>query len=133
MNRLIAASLGILLLCACASNPMMTGKPQHWRGKGSEEVRAGLGEPTRILAQGSGSEIWEYRTGGEFLSPGQERMQFGAGRAFMGGIRGTATTVTEGERIKGYENLLRLEIRGGKVRKWYAERTEGGRVVWSDH
>lgn len=133
MNRLIATALGLLLLCACASNPMMTGKPQHWRGKTVDEVRTGLGEPHRVIPQGNGSEIWEYRTGGEFLAPGHETMQFGAGRAFGGGIRGGATTIKEGERVKEYENLLRLEIRGGKVRKWYAERTEGGRVVWSDH
>ena len=59
-------------------------------------------------------------------------MQFKGGRAMFGGVQGGATTVTQGEHVAGYENLQRFEIRRGKVRKWYVERSEGGRVVWSD-
>lgn len=131
MNRVIATASGIVVLSACASNPMMTGKPQHWKGKTVEQLRAGLGEPSRILPAENGAEIWEYRNSGEFLAPGRETMQF-SGKALFGAIDGGATTVKQGEHVTGYENLQRFEIRGGKVRKWYVERSEGGRVVWSD-
>lgn len=133
MKRLITIALPLILFCACASNPLMTGKPQHWKGRSAEELRAGLGEPTRVMPQPNGAEIWEYVKSGEFHSPEQETFRFGGGRVPFGGIQGGATTVKEKEGIKGYEDLLRFEIRGGKVRSWYAQRTEGGRVVWSDH
>jgi hypothetical protein len=107
MNRLIATALGMLLLCACESNPMMTGEPQDWKGKSAEQLRTGMGEPQRVVPQPDGSEVWEYTSEGEFVrehrSPGK------------------------------FKNVVRYQIRDGKVKKWFFERYENGEVVKRDH
>jgi hypothetical protein len=131
---LFAATLGFLI--GCASNPVLTGKPQHWKGKRVEELRAALGIATQIIPQSDGSEIWVYSKRGEFLAPAQERTKFGimgAGGSSAFGASGGINTVASGERVTDYENVWRFQIKNGKVRKWYAQRLEGGQVVWEDH
>lgn len=84
----------------------MTGKPQHWKGKTAEQLRAGLGEPQRIVSQPDGSEVWEYVREGEFV-----RQHISPGK---------------------FENVNRYLIKDGKVKKWFWERYENGEVVKRD-
>jgi len=132
--KTLAFLLSVITLTGCAtSNPLMTGKPQDWMWKPAAELKTALGEPTRVIPQQDGAEIWEYVTKEEFVAPGEEKMTFGAGKAPFGGIAGGSRTTKRGERASSYVNTWRYLIRDGKVRKWYAERMEDGKVVWSDH
>lgn len=134
--RIILLCLFGSILTGCSSNPVLTGKPQHWTGHTTEEMKAGLGPPSEIVPQGDGSEIWIYRKTGEFIAPGEERTNFrmggGAGSGVFGASGGISTQ-RQSERVTDYENVWRFEVRNGRVRRWYAQRLEGGRVVWEDH
>jgi hypothetical protein len=135
MKSLFAAIV-LLLFTACASNPVLSGKPQDWKGKGADEMRAALGEPTEIKPQADGSEIWIYRKTGEFLAPAKERTDFrvgGAGDGGAFGARGGINSSKRSEQVTDYENIWRFQIKNGKVRRWYAQRFEGGQLVWEDH
>lgn len=131
--------IGICLtavLSGCASNPVLTGKPQHWKGRSVAELKAALGEPTRVIAQAKGVEVWEYINGGDFVAPKEENTNFrvgGSGGGALFGAGGGISTVTHGERLSRFENVTRFEIRHGKVKRWYASRVVDGRVVWEDH
>lgn len=122
-----------MLLLGCVSDPVMTGKPQHWRGKSADSLRASWGEPTRIIRESERVEVWEYVKSGDFIAPGRERTDFNVGPKPFGGATGGITTLKQGERISEYENIRRFKIKDGKVTGWYAARMEGGRVVWEDH
>jgi len=130
----------LALVCAgllgCATNPVMSGRPQDWRGHSAEEMRAGLGEPTSIKPQTDGSEIWEYRKSGDFVAPAEENMSFRAGGFSNGGFAGAngkVRTLKSGEHEASYENIWRFQFRNGKVRRWSAARLVDGVTVWSDH
>lgn len=136
MQRLMLSLLGFVLLAACASNPVLTGKPQDWKGKPAGDLRAVLGKPTRIITQTDGSEIWEYVNSGEFIAPQEENTSFRMGGGSGGGMFGASggiNTVTHGQRLSQYQNITRFQIRKGKVKGWYASRIVDGRVVWEDH
>jgi hypothetical protein len=127
--------IGVLLI-GCASNPILSGKPQDWKGKPSGDMRAALGEPTEVVPQADGSEIWIYRKTGEFLAPAQDRTNFrmgGGGGSGVFGAGGGINTSKRSEQVTDYENLWRFQIKNGKVRRWYAQRYEGGQLVWEDH
>lgn len=136
MKKLLVGFCLVAVVTGCASNPVLTGKPQHWKGKSVADLRAALGEPTRVIPQGKGIEVWEYVNAGDFVAPKEENTNFrvgGSGGGPFFGASGGINTVTQGERLSRYENVTRFEIRNGKVRKWYASRLVDGRVVWEDH
>jgi len=124
-----------MLLGACATNPVLSGKPQDWKGRSAEEMRAALGNPTKIIPQKDG-EVWVYSKSGEFVAPAEENMRFsaagGGGGTFMGASGGVNTT-KQPQRQAEYENVWRFLVKGGKVKKWYAQRFVDGQVVWEDH
>lgn len=130
---LLTACLG---LAACASDPMLTGKPQHWRGKPAAQLRAAWGEPTRIITQTANSEYWEYSRSGKFTAPGQDSTSFNLGAFGSGGFTGASggiNTLKYDSRQAQFENIARFLIKDGKVKKWAAMRLVDGQVVWSDH
>src|SRR5688572_16199344 len=97
-----------LLLTGCASNPILSGKPQDWKGKRADEMRAGLGEPTEIKPKADGSEIWIYRKTGEFLAPERGRTNFrmgGGGGSAVFGASGGINTSKRSEQVTDYENV----------------------------
>lgn len=126
----------MLLVAGCASNPMLTGKPQHWKGRTTEELLTGLGQPSKVIPQADASEIWVYSRKGDYLAPAEESTKFrmggGGGESFFGAAGGI-NTQKQGERVTDYENVWRFLVRKGKVRKWYAQRFVGGQLVWEDH
>lgn len=123
------------LFVGCASNPVLTGKPQDWKGKSASDLEAAWGEPTRVISQSDGTEVWEYVKTGEFVAPENERTSFnvggGGGSTFFGASGGINTT-EQGQRLSQYENIFRFQINNGKVRKWFAARIVDGQTVWSD-
>jgi hypothetical protein len=130
--RFLAISSSILLLVAgCASDPVITGLPQHWKGKPSADLKAALGEPTEVIPQSEG-EVWIYRKTGSFVAAARDDTRFRAGGGSFG-IAGNVTTTKQGERLSEYENIMRFLVRDGKVRKWSAARIIDGQTVWSDH
>lgn len=126
----------ILTFAGCVSNPLLTGKPQDWKGKLAADLRAALGPPIRIIPESGGTEIWEYVNTGEFVAPKEENTSFrmgGAGGSGMFGASGGINTLTHNERLSRYENVSRFQIKNGRVKRWYAARVEDGRTVWEDH
>ena len=128
----VAACLALIVFCGCAHDPVITGKPKHWTGKPSADLRAAWGEPTRIMAAGSNGEYWEYSKTGEFHAPAEKRMRFRAGTGFGAASGGVTTTQTDA-RMSRFEDVVRFLVRDGKVRKWSATQLVDGRVVWTKH
>lgn len=130
-----------LLLAGCAApDPMLTGKPQDWKGRQSSELLSVMGQPTRVIHQSAMVEIWEYKKVGEFVAPKQNNTSFNMGGmstksgSFGGfGASGGWGTTERGERLSTYENLLRFKVKAGKIVGWSAARFVDGAVVWSDH
>ena len=153
MTRKLSIMLFALILVGCASDPLMTGEPHDWVGHLASDLRAAMGEPTRIIHQSnyqendpaiaklfepkSGDvEIWEYRTEGETVSPKQSDTGFnrhGADSALGFGAHGGINTTETPAHQSHYENIWRYEIQNGKVVKWYAARLLDGKTVWSQH
>ena len=135
MKRISFVCLLAFVLAGCASDPLLTGKPQDWQGKPAADLRAAWGEPTKVITQSDG-EYWEYSNSGDYLAPAEENMRFNAGGFGSGGgfgASGAVKTTKQGERISRYENIARFLIRDGKVKKWSASRIVDGQTVWSDH
>lgn len=136
MKRIAPILLSCALLAGCASNPVMTGKAEHWVGHLASELRENWGPPTKIVTQAKGIEVWEYSESGDYLSPASQNTSFrfggfGSGGAIGGG--GGISTVQNKEHVGRYQKVFRFEIKQGKVRAWYAARIEDGRVVWEDN
>jgi len=116
-------------LVGCASDPLMSGKPQDWVGHQATELRAVLGEPTRILPSAKGGEVWEYVKGKDYVIPNGENLSGG----FGGGVGGFSMEKRPEDQAAHEEQLFRFKIKNGVVSEWYANRTVNGRVVWEDH
>ena len=117
------------LLVGCASDPAVTGKPQDWMGHPASDLRASQGEPTKIVHQSNGDEVWEYVNSRGYIVPKGESMSAGLG----GGVGGFSMEKRPEDRPAEEINLSRFKIRNGKVVEWYASRSVNGRVVWQDH
>lgn len=63
------------------TDPMVTGLPQHWKGKPAADLKAAMGEPTRIIPQSTGAEVWEYVRSEQVLIPKGENSSFAFGLA----------------------------------------------------
>jgi hypothetical protein len=104
MTRKILIILSALALVGCASDPLMTGEPHDWVGHLASDLKAAMGEPTRVIHQSnyqdndpaiaklfegkSGkSEIWEYVQTGDAISPKESDTKFR-----FGGFGGSTTT-----------------------------------------
>lgn len=136
MKRITFLLLISILLCGCASSvPLLTGKPQDWKGKPADDLRAGWGEPTHVMRESNGDEVWEYREAGNRVIPKGESMSFGfAGIGSpYGGAGGFSSEKRPEDRVSHEENVCRFKIRDGKIRDWYAARIIDGRTVWEDH
>jgi hypothetical protein len=135
MKKIYSALAGVLLT-GCVSDPVLTGMPQDWQGKNVADLKAAWGDPTRVIAESNGTEVWEYRKSGQFVAPGEENTAFrmgGGGGSGMFGASGGIKTIKQGERQSAYENVARFSVKNGKIKKWYAERFVDGQRVWSDH
>ena len=123
-----------VLLVSCASDPMVTGKPQHWKGKPAADLETAWGKPTRVVTASSGDQIWEYYQSGDLLIPKGENMSFGfAGiGASTGGAGAFSSEKRPEDRVSREVKLFRFKVRDGKIREWYAARTLDGRTVWED-
>src|SRR5262245_36700912 len=108
MRKLVIVFIGFLLTAGCASNPLLTGKPHDWQGKPATDLKTALGEPTRVIPQSDGTEIWEYVNSGDYVAPKEENTSFrmgGAGGGGMFGASGGINTVSQGPRLSRYENV----------------------------
>ncbi len=126
----------VAFFVGCASpDPMVTGKPQDWRGKLALDLRAAWGEPTRIITATNGDEVWEYHEGNSMVIPKGESMSLGFGGlgSPSGGAGGFSSEKRPEDRTSRVEKLFRFKIRGGKIVEWYAARSVDGRTVWEDH
>ena len=128
-----AATLVLALLTACTTNPVLSGKPQDWVGHDAGEMRTSLGEPTKIVPQKDGSEVWIYSRTGEFVAPAEENTNFQIGGNAFTGAGGGINTVKGREHQAEFENVSRFLIKNGRVKQWWAQRLVDGRVVWEDH
>jgi hypothetical protein len=144
MKLLPFASLLALVFAGCASDPLLSGKPQDWQGKPAADLRAAWGEPTKVITQSDG-EYWEYTNGKDYVIPASEDTNFRLGGGSSGYNSGTGASSSgfgasggiskskSGERVSHVENVARFLIRDGKVKKWSAARIVDGQTVWSDH
>jgi hypothetical protein len=124
----------VAFLVSCASpDPMVTGKPQDWKGKASIDLRTALGEPTRIISQSNGDEVWEYRESADYTIPKGESIRAGLGSSPSGGTGLFSMEKRPEDRTSRQEQLFRFKIRQGKIIEWYAARFADGRKVWEDH
>jgi hypothetical protein len=125
----------IVLIAGCASDPLLTGKPQDWKGRPASQLEMAWGPPTRRIQSSDKIEVWEYVKSGDFVAPKREDTSFrvgGGSGAGMFGASGGITTLKHDERLSRYENIWRFKIKNGKVVGWYAARLEDGRIVWQD-
>lgn len=130
--------LTLSLLVGCAtSDPLMTGKPQDWKGKPAADLRAGWGEPTSTIRQSNGDEVWVYHKAGDRVIPKGESTSFAFGGIGTGSTYGASAGFSSEkrpeDRLSHEENVCRFKIRNGKIREWYAARIVDGRTVWEDH
>ena len=135
MHKLLFA-LFIVALFRHAPQTLSSLANEDWQGKPVADLKAGLGEPTRVIAQSDGAEIWEYINTGDFVAPKEENTSFQMGGAGGGGVFGASggiNTVTQAQRLSRYENISSFRIKNGKVKGWGARRVVDGRVVWEDH
>lgn len=135
MKTLLYAAVA-LLFTGCASDPVLTGKPQDWKGKPAADLRAAWGDPTRIIPESGSVEVWEYVKDGDFVAPKREDTSFrlgGGGGSGMFAAAGGISTLKHDERLSRYENIWRYKIKDGKITGWYAARMEDGRIIWQDH
>jgi hypothetical protein len=133
--KLIAFALAAFLIGCATSDPMVTGKPQHWKGKPSLDLRTAWGDPTRVIPQANGDQVWEYSRSGDFTVPKGESMSLGfrgLGGAY-GGSGGFSMEKRPEDRMSREEELYRFKIRKEKIVEWYAARFVDGRKVWEDH
>jgi hypothetical protein len=153
MKRRILIIFSALALVGCASDPLMTGEPHDWVGHLASDLKAAMGEPTRIIhqsnyqdndpaisklfeAKSGESEIWEYVQTGDAVSPKESSTAFnmhGADSNLGFGAHGGINTTESPAHQSHYENIWRYEIKNGKVVKWYAARLVDGKTVWSQH
>lgn len=134
MKKLMAA-LAVAFAAGCASDPLMSGKPQDWVGHQSSQLRATMGEPNKVIASTKGAEIWEYVKDKDYVIPRGENMSLGfrgLGGPY-GGSGGFSMDKRPDDRQTHEEQLFRFKIKNGKVTEWYANRTVNGQVVWEDH
>lgn len=134
MKQLLLAVLISVVGCS-TPDPMVTGKPQDWRGRPAVDLRTAWGEPTRIIPQSNGDEVWEYRESSDFVIPKGENINLGFGG--LGSDRGGGGAFSMEKRPEdriGHEvKLYRFKIRAGKIEEWYAARIVNGRTVWEDN
>jgi hypothetical protein len=125
--------LAFLVSCA-TSDPMVTGKPQDWKGKPASDLKSAWGEPTRIIPSSTGAEVWEYARSADYVIPKGENMRLGfAGLgAASGGAGGFSLEKRPEDRNSREDELFRFKIRNGKIIQWYAARFVDGRKVWED-
>jgi hypothetical protein len=124
-----------VVFIGCASNPILTGKPQDWVGHLAVDLRGAWGEPTKTTRQSDGAEIWEYSKTGEFVAPKQDNTSFNIGGGGFGGSFGGSggiNTLKYDQRMSHYENVTRFLVKDGKIKRWFAARIEDGKTVWSD-
>ena len=131
----IALLLALLALFGCASDPLVTGKPQDWKGRAAADLRTAMGTPTRIITAANGDEIWEYYLSRDRMIPKGESMNFSFGGlgSTAGGAGGFASEKRPEDRLSRVEQLRRFKIHKGKVTEWYAANIVDGRTVWEDH
>ena len=125
----------VILLVGCAGDPLMSGKPQDWIGHPASDLRSAWGEPTRIMTESNGAEVWEYHKASDVIIPKGENMRLGfsgVGGPY-GGSGGFSMEKRPDDRPAKDEQLFRFKIRNGKVNRWYAARMLDGRVIWEDH
>ena len=135
MRPTLIISLIVLILTGCASDPLMSGKPQDWVGHQATELRGAMGEPARIIPSANGAEIWEFVKDKDYVVPKGENMSFGFGG--LGGPHGGAGAFSMEKRPDDQAahetKLFRFKIKNGVVSEWYANRVVNGRMVWEDH
>ena len=153
MKRRILIVFSALALVGCASDPLMTGEPHDWVGHLASDLKAAMGEPTRIIPP---DQLPGQRPGhcqnvrgksrrkrdlgippnrGGCFSKGKRYFLQHARRGQQLGIRSTRRN--QHDRNPGATEPLRehwrYEIKNGKVVKWYAARLVDGKTVWSQH
>ncbi|HTI70376.1 MAG TPA: hypothetical protein VMF06_10445 [Candidatus Limnocylindria bacterium] len=132
----IAVLTAASALYGCASDPLMSGKPEDWVGHPASELAAAWGQPSRVLPEHTGMEVWEYEKSGELVSPKQNDTSFhAAGADWNGGFgaHGGITSTETREHLSQYQNLCRFKIKDGRIKEWYAARLIDGKIVWQDH
>lgn len=120
MKRKILIVFSALALVGCASDPLMTGEPHDWVGHRATDLKAAMGEPTRVIEQSNynaddlkiakmfeakdqgGIEILEYVQEGDFVTPKESDTKFR-----FGGFGGSTTTANS------YGNTAVSNTRGG--------------------
>ena len=133
MKSALSVLLVAFLVGCASSDPMVTGKPQDWRGKPAVDLRAAWGDPTRVVTASNGDEIWEYREGADYTIPKGESIRAGLGSSPSGGAGMFSMEKRPEDRTSRQEQLFRFKIRQGKIIDWYAARFVDGRTVWEDH
>jgi hypothetical protein len=136
MKKLLISCL-VCLFAGCATDPIMSGKPQDWQGHQASELRAAWGEPTRIIPSTNEAEVWEYSAAKDVIIPKGENMNLGFGGFRSGSVGGSSGAFSMEKRPEDRPaqegQLFRFKIRKGKIVEWYANRTVNGHVVWEDH
>ncbi len=124
-----------VLLTGCVSDPVLTGKPQHWKGKSASDLKAAWGAPTRIIPESNGTEVWEYHKATDMIIPKGENMRLGFGGlgGQFGGSGAFSMEKRPEDRPAREEQVFRFKVRDGKITRWYAARILDGRIVWEDH
>jgi hypothetical protein len=135
LRKLLASIFFAALAAGCAtSDPVMSGKPQDWVGHEGSELRSVMGEPTRVIPNANGDQVWEYEKSKDFIIPRGENMSLGfAGiGSSAGGAGGFSMEKRPDDQQSRETQLFRFKIRNGKVVRWYANRAVNGKIVWED-
>lgn len=128
-----ALVLSILIFSGCASDPLVTGKPQDWVGKPAVDLKKFMGEPQQSITSANGAEVWTYRSAEDRIIPKGESMSFFGGANTERAAGAFSSEKRPEDRMTKIEHLYRFKVKGGIVTEWYAARIVDGRTVWEDH
>ena len=137
-QNIALVSLVCLALFGCATaDPRITNKPADWKGKPAADLVRFQGEPTRVVKDADGSELWEYYKAEDMIIPkGENTSFFGGIFGGSGAINGSGAFSSEKrpeDRKARVENTMRFKIQEGRIVSVFASRSVDGRVVWQDH
>jgi len=91
------------------------------------------GEPSRIVKEANGDEVWIYSKEGDRIIPKGESTSFGFGAMGSGASSTYSSEQRLDDRLSHEETIWRFKIRNSKIREWGAARLVDGRIVWEDH
>ena len=129
--------VGLFGCATTTADPRITNNLADWRGRPAAELVGFQGEPTRVVKDPDGSELWEYYKAVDMIVPKGENMSFFGGvfggSGASGGSGAFSSEKRPEDRTSHVESTMRYKIRQGVIVAVFASRVIDAKVVWEDH